>query len=171
MGKSSPLPKLHRIPTRQVWRQAPQLKASSSCISTIRSLMDTTALLPALSLLRVLLRVKRLSSSPMADVFCAAYFFGEPSIECASAFSYYEQWGCRDWGLRCNSRRTRLRFAGGVRGAAGSVDSEGVLSPRIQAAISGQWESHGCGKERRGVKGFVYGSSCLRASLPQSGLV
>ena len=33
--------------------------ASSSCIATIRSLMDTTALLPPLSILRVLLRVKR----------------------------------------------------------------------------------------------------------------
>ncbi len=131
--------------------------ASSSFIATIRSPMDTTALLPALSLLPVLLRVKRLSSSPVADVLCASCFFGEPPVECVSACSCFAQWGCRDWGLLCSSRRTRLRFVGGVGGAAGSVDSEGVLSPRIQAAISGRELVECCRKWEKGISAMIVG--------------
>ena len=93
----------------------------------------------------------------MADVLCASCFFGESPIECVSACLCFAHWGCRDYELLCSSRRTRLRFAGGVGGAAGSVDSEGVLSPRIQAAISGRELVECCRKWERGRSAMIVG--------------
>lgn len=131
--------------------------ASPSCMATIRSLIHTTALLPALSLLRVLLRVKRLSSSTVADVLCASCFFEDSPIEFVQE--------CRDWGLLCSSRRTRLRFAGGVGGAAGSINSEGVLSPQIQAAISGRELIECCRKWERGISALIVGRNGISAMI------
>jgi hypothetical protein len=54
--------------------------ASSSGTATIRSLIDMTALPPALPLLRVLLRVEKLSSSPIAGVLCTFCFLGDPRV-------------------------------------------------------------------------------------------
>lgn len=107
--------------------------ASSSRTVTIRSLMGMTFLLSALSLLRVMLRVKRPSSSPTADMLCAFFFSVEPLIKSVSACSCLVRWE-----LPYRSRSTRRLFAGGVGGAAGSVDSEGIPSPRTQAAMSGR---------------------------------
>lgn len=114
------------------------VSASSFFIATIRSLMITARLLPAFPVLRVLLRVRRSPSSPVAGVLCVSRFFGGSSINSGSGYWCFAQWGCRGWGLQGSSRRTRILFAGGVGGAVGSVDSEGALSPRIQATISGR---------------------------------
>lgn len=124
------------------------VSGSSSFIATIRSLMITAGLLPAFPFLRVLLRVRQPPSSP---VLCVSRFFGESSMKSESEYCCFTQWECCDWGLQGSSRRTRLFFAGGVRGAVGSVDSEGALSPQIQATISGREVVECCTKWERGI--------------------
>lgn len=63
-----------------------------------------------------------------ANTLFTSCHFEEPSIESVLLGSCLSQWGYR--GL-LSTRRTRLGIAGGVRGVAGSVDSEGLLIPRI----------------------------------------
>lgn len=133
------------------------VSASSSFIETIRSLMITAGLIPAFPLLPVLLWVRRPPSSPVADVLCVSRFFGESPIKSESEYWCFPQCECRDWGLQGSSRRTRLLFAGGVGGAVGSVDSEGALSPRIQATISGRELVGCCRKWERGISAMIVG--------------